>query len=97
MKSNGPTSFIYRVRVHDFRKCLHNMSSPLWTQNKRDYASPPNRNKYNNLPLGQHKSFNYKTNANKHFKTQYDPKVFASDKLEYIDKMHNIQQALTIK
>jgi hypothetical protein len=23
---------------------------------KRDYASPPNKSKYNNLPLGQHKS-----------------------------------------
>jgi hypothetical protein len=48
---------------------------------KRDYASAPNKSKYNNLPLGQHKSLKHKTNANMHFKTPYDPKVFASDKL----------------
>jgi hypothetical protein len=48
---------------------------------KRDYASPPKRNKYNNFPLGQHKSLKHKTNANKHFKTQSDPIVFARDKL----------------
>jgi hypothetical protein len=48
---------------------------------KRDYASPPKRNKYNNLLLGQHKSLKHKTNTNKHFKTQYDLKLFASDKL----------------
>jgi hypothetical protein len=48
---------------------------------KRDYASPPNRNKYNNLSLGQHKSLRHKTNANMHFKTLFDPKVFTSDKL----------------
>jgi hypothetical protein len=48
---------------------------------KRDYASPPKRNKYNNLPLGQHKSLKHKINANKHFKTRSNPKAFASDKL----------------
>jgi len=48
---------------------------------KRDYASPPKRNKYNNLSLEQYKSLKHKTNTNKHFKTLYDPKVFASDKL----------------
>jgi hypothetical protein len=37
-------------------------------------------NKYNNLPLGQHNSLKHKTNTNKYFKTQSDPKVLASDK-----------------
>ncbi len=44
-------------------------------------ASPPKMNKYNNLPLGQHKSLKHKINANKHFKTRSNPKAFASDKL----------------
>lgn len=51
---------------------------------KRDYAIPPNKSKYNNLPLGQHKSLKHiqkKKNANMHFKTLFDPKVFANDKL----------------
>jgi hypothetical protein len=47
----------------------------------RNYASPPKRNKYNNLLLGHHKSLKHKTNANKHFKIQSDSKVFVSDKL----------------
>jgi len=48
---------------------------------KRDYASPPNRSKYNSLPLGYYKTLKHKTNVNIHFKTPSDPKVFASDKL----------------
>ena len=36
--------------------------------------------KYNNFPLGLHKSFNYQVNTNKHtkIKTQSDPDVFVT-------------------
>jgi len=36
---------------------------------KRDYASPPNKSKYNNLPLGQHKSLKQQKKKKKKKKT----------------------------